>query len=270
MSESNVGKLPLIVIAVLFLGGLGYFILGANEGGLEELPQPEIIENTPVEQSVSESSSANHDNEHNHEVEVVESSEQTIVVSTDNKASVLDDGTPLPVRAIGDPNAPITLVEYSSLSCGHCAQFHKTTLTAIKEQYVDTGKVYMIFREFPLNRSAIDASKVLRCMPEDKYYSFMNLLFDTQDQWAFSGDYLNKLKQNAKLAGLSEEQIDTCLADTDIEEKLATSLKIGSEKYGVRSTPSFVVNAGERLISGNQRLSFFTKIFDDLLEAEGQ
>ena len=184
--------------------------------------------------------------------------------------SILDDGTPLPVRGIGDPNAPITIVEYSSLSCGHCAQFHQGTLEKIKEKYVGEGKVYMVFREFPLNKAAIDASKVLRCMPEEKYESFMNLLFETQGHWAFGGDHIGKLRQHAKLAGLNDEQIDVCLADKDMEEKLATSLKIGSEKYGVRSTPSFVVNGGEKLISGNQRFSFFEKIFDELLAAEAQ
>lgn len=285
MSESNAGKLPLVVAVVLIaVVGAGYYFMNpkASEPDMSvEVPQPEVIEETSSNDIAPDAQEAvhdEHDHDHSHSedghdhseddvVEVVEDQEELVDLSASESkpSSFLDDGTPLQVRAIGNPDAPITLVEYSSLSCGHCAQFHKGTLPALKEKYVDTGKVYMVFREFPLNKSAIDASKVLRCMPEDKYYSFMNLLFDTQAQWAFSGDHLGKLKQSAKLAGLNDEQIDACLSDTGLEEDLAAGLKIGSQTYGVRSTPSFVVNGGAKLISGNQRLSFFEKVFDELL-----
>ena len=94
----------------------------------------------------------------------------------------------------------------------------------------------------------------------------MNFLFDTQSQWAFSGEYLDKLKMNAKLAGLGDDQIEACLADKDTELALAEGLKLASEKYQLRSTPSFVINGGDHLITGNQRMSFFEKVLDSYLE----
>lgn len=262
MSEKNNSKLPIIlVVAILAIVGLGFIAYTATQDPVvqasiadaitedtaetiteDDLPQPEIIVSNIEEETVIEED-----------------------VITLGKEKFATDGTSLPVRGIGDPNAPIHMVEYSSLTCSHCAAFHKNTWPEFKAAYVDTGKVYMIFREFPLNKPAIEASQILRCMPEDKHYSFMTLLFETQEQWAFSGDYLDKVKQNAKLAGLSEEEITACLADDSLAKKLTEGLKVGTEVYGVRSTPSFVINGGERLITGNQQVSFFGKIIDDLL-----
>ncbi len=266
--EKSMVKLPLIIIAVLVFGALGYKLLPTASDIKEssvtdvELPQPDVID--------SSAKAKKEDTTQVVTIDAVQEVKEEVEAKPFDLSKVLNDGTQLPAMAIGDPNAPIVLVEYSSLSCGHCGMFHKNILPDLKEKYVDTGKVYMIFREFPLNKPAVDGSKILRCLPEDKYYSFMNLLFETQKEWAYSGDYLNKLKQNAKLAGLTEEQINTCLADKDLEDKLGADLKIGSEGYKIRSTPSFVVNGGEHLIEGGQPLTFFSKIFDGILKEDSK
>ncbi|MBL4590213.1 MAG: DsbA family protein [Alphaproteobacteria bacterium] len=273
MSEGHSSRnLSIVLIVLVLLGALGFSVLKSQESGDVAsadagLPQPEIIENVVPDVTVVDTildTAADR-------IAVVATPEaEKMVIPApifDGKAS-LNDGTSLPARGIGDPNAPVYIVEYSSLTCSHCAHFHKETLGALKEKYIDTGKVYMVFREFPLNKAALVASQILRCVPEERHYAFMNLLFGAQDQWAFSGDYLSKLKQNAKLAGLSEEQINTCLADKDLETKLTESLKVGTDKYNVRSTPSFVVNGGAQLISGNQKFEFFEKVINDLLPTE--
>ncbi len=169
------------------------------------------------------------------------------------------------IRKLGSDTAPIKVVEYSSLTCGHCSDFHKTDFPKLKAEYIDTGKVQFIFKEFPLNKPAVDASKILRCMPEDKYIAFQDLLFSEQGKWAYAPDYLASLKQNAKLAGLSEEQIDACLNNKDLENRIIGDMKAGSEKYKVESTPTFIVNDGTKTIVGHQPITFFEETFNGIL-----
>lgn len=164
-------------------------------------------------------------------------------------------------RSIGSPDAPIKVVEYSSLTCGHCAMFHKSSYEEFKTRFVDTGRVELIFKEYPLNPPALDASQILRCMPEDKFVSFMSLLFDQQDAWAFKPDYKDALRQNAKLAGMSDEQFDACLANTDLKNRIVADMKAASDKFKIQSTPSFVVNDGQKVVMGNQPMTFFEATF---------
>lgn len=171
-------------------------------------------------------------------------------------------------RGIGNPDAPIKVVEYSSLTCSHCAQFHNETIEKLKKDYIDTGKVYMTFREFPLNMPALEASMILRCLPEDKFYSFMALLFSEQDKWAYSDDYSKVVSQNAKLAGIDDDGIKTCLANEKLKEQIGAEMQYAQENFKVASTPSFVVNDGERVIVGSQPYEFFKETFDTLLEAK--
>ncbi|MFA7276060.1 MAG: thioredoxin domain-containing protein [Pseudobdellovibrionaceae bacterium] len=169
------------------------------------------------------------------------------------------------IRALGSDDAPIKVVEYSSLTCSHCATFHKMDLDTIKAEYIDTGKVQFIFKEFPLNKPAIDASKLLRCLPKERFNSFMSLLFAEQEKWAFVEDYLAPLKQNAKLAGLSEEQVEACLDNKTLESRIIGDMKAASEKYKVGATPTFVINDGAKVISGHQPVQFFRDTFNALL-----
>jgi len=169
------------------------------------------------------------------------------------------------VRKLGSDSAPIKVVEYSSLTCGHCASFHKDDFQAIKTKYIDTGKVQFTFKEFPLNKPALDASKILRCMPEDKFVAFQGLLFSEQEKWAYQTDYLSPLKQNAKLAGLSEEKIESCLNNKDLENRLIGDMKAGTDKFKIQSTPTFIINDGVKTIVGHQAMSVFQETFDGIL-----
>lgn len=169
------------------------------------------------------------------------------------------------LRKLGSDNAPIKIVEYASLTCGHCGAFHKDDLPKIKSEYIDTGKVQIIYKEFPLNKPAMDASKLLRCMPEDKFLAFQSMLFDTQDKWAYSPEYLSIIKQNAKLAGLADKEIDDCLNNKELENRLLGDMKAATDKYKISSTPTFIINDGTKTLVGHQPLATFKETFDGIL-----
>lgn len=168
-------------------------------------------------------------------------------------------------RTLGSDDAPIKVIEYSSLTCGHCAAFHHEDLKAIQSEYIDTGKVQFTFKEMPLNPPAIDASKLLRCMPKERFVNFMTLLFDEQSNWAYKQDYLTSLKQYAKLAGLSDEGVDSCLKNAELERRIVGDMQAASEKFKVQSTPTFIVNDGAKTIVGHQPMSVFKETFDSIL-----
>ncbi len=142
----------------------------------------------------------------------------------------------------GDENAPVTIVEYSSLSCPHCATFHKDTFPALKESYIDAGKVRHITRFFPLNAPALRASMLTRCVGKDRFYTFVKVLYDTQDKWAFASDFQEQLKKLAMVGGVSAEAFDACIADKDREEQLLLERKTLSDAFEIKGTPAFFIN----------------------------
>lgn len=147
----------------------------------------------------------------------------------------------LPEMAIGNADAPVTIIEYSSLSCPHCAAFHKDVFPALKSQYVDAGKVRYVVREFPLNDSALAASVIARCLPPSRFFAFVDLLFSKQADWAYKEDALTPLKALAKQAGLTSEEFDKCIDNEDLQKKVLAVREQGQKK-GVNATPSFFVN----------------------------
>lgn len=168
-------------------------------------------------------------------------------------------------RGLGDPSAPVRIDEFASLSCGHCAHFHNTVLKELKEKYMDTGKVYFVFNDFPLNASALTGTKIARCLPKDRYVGFVDFLFSTQQNWAFGHDYLDKLKRNARLAGLSGEKLDACLANKKLEIAMSARMSQASEKYKIESTPTFIFDNGVKTFSGGRSLAEFSEVIDALL-----
>jgi protein-disulfide isomerase len=172
----------------------------------------------------------------------------------------LDLDQAMATRSIGNPNAPVKIVEYASLTCSHCAHFHTDILPQLKTKLIDTGEVYLEFQEFPLNAPALDASLLARCLPADRYESFVGLLFKTQEDWTTRPDYINILKQNAKLAGLSEEGADTCLKSTVLRQAIGTRIQKASDEWKISSTPTFVFNGGQEFIRGAMPIEEFERI----------
>ncbi len=157
---------------------------------------------------------------------------------------------PLEDIVIGSADAPNTIVEYASMTCGHCANFHTKVFPELKTKYIDTGKVRFILREFPLDGLATAAFMVARCSGKDRYYPMVDGLFETQKSWAVAGsEGKDKLLLVAKQAGFSQERFDQCLADKELFDKIVEVRKRGHEEFEVDSTPTFFIN-GKRLRGG--------------------
>lgn len=179
---------------------------------------------------------------------------------------LIDVQAALKPRSLGDDDAPIIIEEFASLSCSHCASFHKETFDKINNNYIKRGKVKFIFNDFPLNGSALDGTIIARCMPEERYFKYIKYLFETQDKWAFDQDYQRKLLQSAKLAGGQGDRLQACLDNTALRQGLAVAMQENSRKHNVRSTPSFVFD-NEKLITGAQPYEVFEAEIEKRLEA---
>lgn len=177
---------------------------------------------------------------------------------------------PLEDISLGKAEAPITIVEYASMTCSHCANFHEHVLPELEQKYIDSGQVRLILREFPLDGLAVAAFMLARCAGPDRYYPMVDALFETQKTWAMPGsDGKEKLLVIAKQAGFSKEKFDQCLADKELFDKIVETRKIAHEKFGVESTPSFFVN-GKRLKGDHQLKDFEAVITGGTAPVEGE
>jgi protein-disulfide isomerase len=152
---------------------------------------------------------------------------------------------PLGEMAMGDEKAPITVIEYASMTCPHCAHFSEATFPELKKRYIDTGKVRFLFREFPLDQLAAAGFVLARCAGPDKYFPLIETLFAQQHDWVVQKP-LQPLLAIAKQAGLSQQAFEACLDNREMLEKLEKVRNDASDKFGVNSTPTFFVN-GKRL-----------------------
>lgn len=159
---------------------------------------------------------------------------------------------PLGEQGLGDPNAPNIVIEYASMTCPHCQRFHSDVYPQLKAKYIDTGKAYFIFREYPLDPLATSASMVARCAPSDRYFPIIDLLFDRQSDWAFVQDPKTALLNLVKQAGFSEESFNACLTNQEILDGVNWVQNRGRERFGIESTPTFFFNGEKR--SGEQSL----------------
>lgn len=153
---------------------------------------------------------------------------------------------PLPDLSIGKADAPVTIVEYASMTCPHCAAFHNTVLPVLKEKYIDTGKVRLVFREFLLDERGAVAAMMARCAGNERALPLISVLFSKQDDWAPSKtEFLPKLFGYAQQAGFTKQSFDQCRQNEKLLKSLVAQRDRGAE-FGVRATPTFFVN-GKRL-----------------------
>lgn len=167
---------------------------------------------------------------------------------------------------LGDPNAPVTIVEYSSLTCPHCAAFHANTLPDLKKKYIDKGLVKIQFRPFPFDPFATAGAMLAQCVAPAQRVAFLDVLFLRQSTWARSEKPMEQLQQLSRQAGLSEEDFVVCLKDESILQAIRDMQKGAAENLGVRSTPTFFIN-GKKL-EGNAPLETFEKRIEPLLPAD--
>jgi protein-disulfide isomerase len=146
---------------------------------------------------------------------------------------------------IGAANAPITIIEYASLTCPHCARFHTETLPKLKSEYVETGKVKYVFRDFPLDGLALRAAAIAHCAGPERYFTYLDVFFQQQANWTRGNDpeqMLVQLKRLARTGGMSEAQIDDCLKNKQVQDSILASRMTGENQFNVRSTPTLVIN----------------------------
>lgn len=180
--------------------------------------------------------------------------------------AVADLATPGPLGdvALGPADAKVTIVEYASLTCTHCAAFHKDTYPTLKSRYIDTGKVRFILREFPLDPLATAGFMLARCDGEAKYYAITDLLFDQQKTWAFTDKPVDALQQMLKQAGFSQEKFQSCLKDQKLYDGINAVKKRGAETFKVESTPTFFIN-GQRH-PGNLSIDEIERVIKPILD----
>ncbi|KAB2876523.1 MAG: DsbA family protein [Bauldia sp.] len=149
---------------------------------------------------------------------------------------------PLGDKSLGNPGAPVTVVEYASMTCSHCATFHNETFAAFKEKYIDTGKVRFILREFPLDPLASAAFMLARCAPDDQYFPLVGLMFEQQENWAFVDDPGTALLDLLETKGFDEEKFKTCITDHKLFEHVTFVHDRADQKFGISGTPTFFFN----------------------------
>jgi protein-disulfide isomerase len=163
-------------------------------------------------------------------------------------------------RFIGKPTAKVTVDEYFSLTCTHCAAFAKETLPDIQKNLIDTGVVRWVFHDYPLDQIALTAAMIARYLPVDRYEPFINALFASQMQWAFSrgSDPTDELWKFAGLAGMGRPTFDKAIADTGLRDWILTQQKNDTTKWNIDSTPSFVING--KKYAGEMSYDAFKKL----------
>ena len=166
---------------------------------------------------------------------------------------------------IGNEDAKITIIEYASLSCSHCADFHVNTLESLKKEYIDSGKVKLVFRDYPFNYPALLGSMVLRCIPENYRYDYMNALFKLQPDWVNKKNKktIQELYKIMQSGGMTKEEYDACIYNTELENEILESVMEAQNQFNIKSTPSFIING--KLIEGNKSIKEFRQIIDKIL-----
>jgi protein-disulfide isomerase len=169
-------------------------------------------------------------------------------------------------RTMGNPKAPVVLIEYGAPSCSICAYFFQNTFPELKRNYIDTGKIYYVFRVFPLRELDGDAEKMARCLPEDKYFPFIDQLWRNQPKWdnaEYSGisDPHAALVQQGRIAGMSAEQVDQCINNKAQDERINKVAAEAEQRYSINSTPTFILD-GVPQSAGNIPYDQLSKILD--------
>lgn len=181
------------------------------------------------------------------------------------RAEIASDKEATEEKVVGDPNAKVTVIEYASLGCPHCANFHFDVYPKIKKEYVDTGKVKFIFRDFPLGTPSVAAAVIARCAGSKRYFAMIDIFFKAQHQWSHAPNPLEALKKTARFGGMSSADVDACIANQALLNSIQERAQAAQLDYEINSTPSFVIEG--RKIAGGLPYADFKKVLDEALAA---
>ena len=165
--------------------------------------------------------------------------------------------------AIGDPDAPLTIIVYASMTCSQCATFHAAVLPKLKAEYIDTGKVRLIYRDFPLDAAALRAAALARCAGEMQYFGFLETLYEHQSEWARARDPMAALERFARVGGMAPGELKACLRNRAIEEYALESRLEAQSRFGIFEVPSFVIEG--RTYRAPQSFEDLRRMIDPLL-----
>ncbi len=167
-------------------------------------------------------------------------------------------------RVLGNPKAPVTIIEYASLTCPHCAHFDKEILPQVKKQLIDTGKAKLVFRDFPLDKFALKAAMMARCVSPLKYFDMIDVLFQNQQRWIKAKDPMAALAQLGSLAGMDGSQFNACMQSKGLESDIIMNMKKAESQYKVDATPTFIFNNGAAQFAGAYPVTKFEEIVASL------
>jgi protein-disulfide isomerase len=187
-----------------------------------------------------------------------------IMAAQPGHAAVASLEDALSEKSMGKKDAPVTITEYSSLGCSHCAAFHRETLPKIKSKYIDTGNVRLVYNDMPFGTPALAAAALARCGGSDRFFGFIEVLFRSQQQWSSGNDIIGELARVGRFGGLSKNDVQTCLKNQELLKAIAGSADVAVKKHGVQSTPTFFINGTK--IEGAQPFENFKKVIDEALE----
>lgn len=186
----------------------------------------------------------------------------SLIACSENEESAPISTASLPEMSIGRADAPLTIIEYASMTCGHCANFHTLTLPQLKKDYIDNGKVRLVFREFPLDPWALASSLLARCVGGNspkRFFAFLDILFHKQAEWANAENRMGALQKLSRQAGLSQKKFLSCFENKELLLGINGN-KLKGGKAGVRATPSFYI--GKTMVEGNQPYKKLREIID--------
>ena len=180
-----------------------------------------------------------------------------------------DNENPLTISkhdvVMGDDAAPLTVIEYASMTCSHCADFHNNVFPKLKKNYIDTGKINFVLRDMPWDPLALAVSKITRCAPDGQFYKFTSAFFETQKTWVQSDDPIEALKKTARLGGMDGARVEECLSDAAVHTRVTQSREMGLETLGVKSTPTFFIGDDE-VVPGNVGYEKMANFLDKVLK----
>jgi protein-disulfide isomerase len=165
--------------------------------------------------------------------------EPVAVAATPDKTALL--GVQPSDHVLGDAKAPVTLIEYASFTCPHCAHFNTLVLPELKKKWIDTGKVRLIYRDFPLDQAATKAAQLAECAGNERYYAVVDMIFANQPVWAAASDPIAELSKSLRIAGMGDAEVKACLANDAIANAVIADYR-GGEVLGVNSTPTLFIN----------------------------
>lgn len=168
-----------------------------------------------------------------------------LVAPKDSLSRIVDTIEALENKTLGKTDAPIKMIEFASLTCGHCAKFHNEVMPSIKKKYIDTGKIFFTYKDFPLDKFALKASIISRCSGNEKFFSFLDVFYKKQSSWTRTQDPFKSLIKIAKVGGIKDEDIKVCVSNKSIEDGLLKDRLDSSKKFDITATPTIYLN-GEK------------------------